>query len=1296
MGRHFKVLVLVLSVTVSLPFTAGATSVTLDHVDGLYLDSVLSAGSNVVFYIRLTNDSAYNYNIYNGFRIYSPDGAEWNNLQGDTLGFPPGMFSQSYIACFSCDGTGSDSIGFSAFGFSAAEGLPPGYDAVPYTISLDTRVEDDGKHICLDSSWIRPGGTWLWSNAASGNLVPSWDGPHCFLIDACVGEDDADGDGWVNDCDTCTDTDADGFGNPGYAANTCPDDNCPYRYNPDQADADQDGIGDVCEIEGLSVSLDHVDGLYFDTALAAGTPAVFYIRLTNTSEYNWNIYNGFRVYSPEGATWDNFQGDTLGFPPGMFTQSYISCFSCDGTGADSVGFSAFGFSAEEGLPPGYDSVVYTISLDTKVEDGGKYICLDSSWVPPGGTWMWSNAAQGNFIPDWDGPHCFYLDPCLVGDDADGDGLVDACDPCTDTDDDGYGDPGFLANTCQEDNCPDTPNPAQADPDGDSLGTACDNCPEAYNPDQVDGDSDTVGDSCDNCPEDYNPSQDDPDADSVGTDCDNCPDVSNTDQSDPDADEVGTACDNCPEVYNILQINSDTDNLGDSCDNCYLIANQDQADADGDGIGDVCDSCTDIDGDGYGDPGFPTNTCPEDNCPAVYNAAQEDYDMDGVGDSCDTCTDSDGDGYGDPGFWVNECPFDNCPDDPNANQSDTDGDGLGDACDPGEVLFTADRRCGTLPLVVNFTDLSVPTTSIVSWYWDFGDGGSSTDQHPQHEYTTQGAFDVMLLISDGTREDSLIKTEYIVLQDSVSADFIGTPTDGQTPLAVMFEPLLTGAANEYYWAFGDGNTSDLRNPIHVYETQGIFDVMLRVRLQLDDCTQIDSVIKSGYVVVNDLQAEFSGTPRVGIPGLNVQFTDESSGSPTSWFWDFGDGATSYDQNPAHQYAFEGFYDVKLVVSNGPFVDSLLKLDYVRVDTAYSDLYGEIAWTGARPGFEMAYWMVWTNIGTYPAENCSLRVLLPPEMEFWHIIDTFDVVEGGTGHYDGYYMAGDTMVVPLGTIEPSGWYGGFIIPYGRCPEWVPIGDSLTCKMWLTTATPESDYNNNNVVFKDEIIGSIDPNDKSATPAGEGPLHEISDEQRIHYLVQFENKPEATAEAIYVRVVDTLDPLLDWGTLVIGEMSHPDKCTWDFDPYTGVITWFCDSIMLPPNIEAPEGEGFFRYSISPVPGLENGTEIHNVAWIRFDYNAWLKAPEEGGSVMHTIYSGCCIDMRGNVNCDVGEAVDVGDLTRLIQYLFITGASDPLCCEEEANINGSLDGVVDIGDLTALIIYLFIPPNDPPVNCR
>ena len=192
-------------------------------------------------------------------------------------------------------------------------------------------------------------------------------------------------------------------------------------------------------------------------------------------------------------------------------------------------------------------------------------------------------------------------------DFDVDATGDACDACTDTDGDGFGNPGFPANTCEDDICPTVPDPDQADTDEDGFGDACDNCPLVDNPGQEDADADGIGDVCDTCI--------DTDADGFGNpgypnnvcSTDNCPDVANPGQENTDGDAMGDACD--PD--------DDDDTLLDASDNCPLVANLDQLDLDADATGDACDPCTDTDGDGFANPGYPASTCatdcrPDDN------------------------------------------------------------------------------------------------------------------------------------------------------------------------------------------------------------------------------------------------------------------------------------------------------------------------------------------------------------------------------------------------------------------------------------------------------------------------------------------------------------------------------------------------------------------------------------------------------------------------------------------------------------------------------------------------------------
>jgi hypothetical protein len=128
--------------------------------------------------------------------------------------------------------------------------------------------------------------------------------------------------------------------------------------------------------------------------------------------------------------------------------------------------------------------------------------------------------------------------------------------------------------------------------------------------------------------------------------------------DSDFDGIASVCDNCVEEPNADQADFDLDGHGDVCDNCMEFPNPAQADFDADGAGDLCDDCTDVDADGFGNPGFALNTCAADNCPTTGNSDQSEVDGDLFGDVCD-----------------------NCPETPNFPQADIDDNGTGDACQP---------------------------------------------------------------------------------------------------------------------------------------------------------------------------------------------------------------------------------------------------------------------------------------------------------------------------------------------------------------------------------------------------------------------------------------------------------------------------------------------------------------------------------------------------------------------------------------------------------------------------------------
>ena len=155
--------------------------------------------------------------------------------------------------------------------------------------------------------------------------------------------------------------------------------------------------------QGGEVTLDHVDGLYAQDTLQTGVPITFYIRYTNnTGYYVGGMTNGFRVFSPDGATWTPASGQLMNDICDYFDLvCQVDHFNCTGNGADTVAGS-FGMMMDQGIPNGYSDVVLGISTLLGDEQHGKTICIDSCLYLSAGIWWWAPGGP----PSWSGPHCF--------------------------------------------------------------------------------------------------------------------------------------------------------------------------------------------------------------------------------------------------------------------------------------------------------------------------------------------------------------------------------------------------------------------------------------------------------------------------------------------------------------------------------------------------------------------------------------------------------------------------------------------------------------------------------------------------------------------------------------------------------------------------------------------------------------------------------------------------------------------------------------------------------------------------
>ena len=169
-----------------------------------------------------------------------------------------------------------------------------------------------------------------------------------------------------------------------------------------------------------------------------------------------------------------------------------------------------------------------------------------------------------------------------------------------------------------------------------------------------------------------------------------------------------------------------------------------------------------------------------------------------------------------------------------------------------------------------------------------------------------------------------------------ADFTMNPASGtgEAPLSVQFTDTSTGAPTTWQWDFNNDGTVDssVQNPSYIYTTAGTYTVKLTVT----NAGGSDDEVKNGYIVISaplpaTPVAAFTATPTSGNSPLTVTFTDQSTGTPTIWQWDFNsDGKVdSNKQNPVYKFKNPGTYSVNLTVFNGAAWDYERKDDYITI-------------------------------------------------------------------------------------------------------------------------------------------------------------------------------------------------------------------------------------------------------------------------------------------------------------------------------------------------------------------------------
>lgn len=284
-------------------------------------------------------------------------------------------------------------------------------------------------------------------------------------------------------------------------------------------------------------------------------------------------------------------------------------------------------------------------------------------------------------------------------------------------------------------------------------------------------------------------------------------------------------------------------------------------------------------------------------------------------------------------------------------------------------FDAETRiyCAA-PATVQFINLSLDGSSFL---WNFGDGNTSTLENPSHTYTSTGYFDVSLTVygvfggsdtkqaiafveidasnpctfnmlvsgsgsstdCEGILYDSGILNNY---NDNSNSTFTISPA-GASSITLTFSEFGYEDTYDFLNIYDGPNTTSnligaftgniLPNSGTITSTTGSITLM-----QTSDQNTNDIGFVLNWVCNMPSSKpipEFTANKTQTCDGI-IEFNDLSTQAPTSWFWDFGDGTSSTDQNPIHSYNQNGIFNVKLVVYNSFGSDSLVKSNFITVD------------------------------------------------------------------------------------------------------------------------------------------------------------------------------------------------------------------------------------------------------------------------------------------------------------------------------------------------------------------------------
>jgi PKD repeat protein len=222
------------------------------------------------------------------------------------------------------------------------------------------------------------------------------------------------------------------------------------------------------------------------------------------------------------------------------------------------------------------------------------------------------------------------------------------------------------------------------------------------------------------------------------------------------------------------------------------------------------------------------------------------------------------------------------------------------------------------LTFNGSLSTAPPAQILSYAWNFGDGGTGTGVNPTHTYSTAGSYSVTLTLTDSSGGSSTATTTATIGKSNTPVANAGGPYNGTAGAPLTFSASAstgpTGQPLSYQWNFGDGSTGTGVSPAHSYRSTGSYTVAVTVATNNGASSTASTTASIASTPVAN-----AGGPYNERPGTPVAFNGSKSTAPSgqtlTYAWAFGDGATGTGVTASHSYAAGGNYTVSLTVTDG---------------------------------------------------------------------------------------------------------------------------------------------------------------------------------------------------------------------------------------------------------------------------------------------------------------------------------------------------------------------------------------------